>query len=46
MMEVGNGMSIGDDCAHFSMWAMLATPLIVGNDLRHMTKEPVEITHK
>lgn len=39
MMEVGNGMSAGEDRAHFSMWCMLASPLIAGNDLRSMTKE-------
>lgn len=26
MMEVGNGMSVGEDRAHFSMWSMLAAP--------------------
>ncbi|MCJ7754585.1 MAG: glycoside hydrolase family 27 protein [Thermoanaerobaculales bacterium] len=36
MMEVGNGMSDSEDRAHFSMWAMLAAPLIAGNDLRTM----------
>jgi alpha-galactosidase len=39
MMEVGNGMSTGEDRAHFSMWCMLAAPLISGNDLRKMNPE-------
>ncbi|HYG82911.1 MAG TPA: glycoside hydrolase family 27 protein, partial [Pyrinomonadaceae bacterium] len=43
MLEVGNGMSAGEDRAHFSMWAMLAAPLIAGNDLRNMTKETRDI---
>jgi alpha-galactosidase len=43
MMEVGNGMSVNEDRAHFSMWCMLAAPLISGNDLRHMSKETLEI---
>jgi alpha-galactosidase len=43
MMEVGNGMSVSEDRAHFSMWCMLSAPLIAGNDLRHMTNETVEI---
>ena len=43
MMEVGNGMSISEDRAHYSMWCMLAAPLIAGNDLRTMTKETLEI---
>jgi alpha-galactosidase len=38
MLEVGNGgMSDTEDQAHFSMWAMMAAPLIAGNDLRSMT---------
>jgi alpha-galactosidase len=43
MMEVGNRMSVNEDRAHFSMWAMLAAPLIAGNDLRDMTPETVGI---
>jgi alpha-galactosidase len=43
MMEVGNGMSVNEDRAHFSMWSMLAAPLIAGNDLRNMSKETLEI---
>ncbi len=43
MMEVGNGMSVSEDRAHFSMWCMLAAPLIAGNDLRNMSGETIEI---
>jgi alpha-galactosidase len=43
MLEVGNGMSINEDRAHFSMWAMLTSPLIAGNDLRTMSKETAAI---
>jgi alpha-galactosidase len=39
MLEVGNGMAVQEDRAHFSMWAMLAAPLIAGNDLGHMSPE-------
>jgi alpha-galactosidase len=39
MLEVGNGMSNSEDRAHFSMWCMLAAPLIAGNDLRDMPAE-------
>ncbi|MEO7768316.1 MAG: glycoside hydrolase family 27 protein, partial [Ferruginibacter sp.] len=40
MLEVGNGgFTPGENRAHFSMWAMLAAPLIAGNDLRSMTDE-------
>ncbi len=37
MLEVGNGMSAAEDRSHFSIWCMLAAPLIAGNDLRHMS---------
>jgi alpha-galactosidase len=43
MMEVGNGMSVNEDRAHFSMWCMLAAPLIAGNDLRKLSDEAKEI---
>lgn len=38
MLEVGNGMSYSEDKAHFSMWCMLAAPLIAGNDVRKMSE--------
>jgi alpha-galactosidase len=37
MLEVGNGgMTAAEYCAHFSLWAMMAAPLIAGNDVAHM----------
>ncbi len=40
MLEVGNGgMSATEYRAHFSLWALLAAPLMAGNDLRNMTPE-------
>ena len=40
MLEVGNGgMTINEYRAHFSLWAILAAPLIAGNDLRDMAPE-------
>lgn len=36
MLEVGNGLSETEDRAHFSLWAIMAAPLIAGNDLRKM----------
>ncbi|MDP4261213.1 MAG: glycoside hydrolase family 27 protein [Bacteroidota bacterium] len=42
MLEVGNGMKVNEDRAHFSIWCMLAAPLMAGNDLRKMTKEAKE----
>ena len=37
MLEVGNGMSTVEDRAHFSIWCMMAAPLIAGNDIRKMS---------
>ncbi|HVF95860.1 MAG TPA: glycoside hydrolase family 27 protein, partial [Flavisolibacter sp.] len=40
MMEIGNGgLSDTENKSHFSIWAMLAAPLIAGNDLRSMSAE-------
>jgi alpha-galactosidase len=40
MLEVGNGGMTGDEYrAHFSLWAIMAAPLMAGNDLRAMTEE-------
>jgi alpha-galactosidase len=40
MMEVGNGgMTDAEYRAHFSLWAILAAPLIAGNDMAKMSKE-------
>lgn len=39
MLEVGNGMTVAQDRSHFTMWAMLAAPLLAGNDLRTMSQE-------
>ncbi|MFZ1086916.1 MAG: glycoside hydrolase family 27 protein [Terracidiphilus sp.] len=40
MLEVGNGkLSLAENRTHFSMWAMLAAPLLAGNDLPGMKPE-------
>jgi alpha-galactosidase len=40
MLEVGNGkLSLAENRAHFSYWAMLAAPLLAGNDLTAMKPE-------
>ena len=37
MLEVGNGgMTPAEYRAHFSLWAMMASPLMAGNDIAHM----------
>jgi len=44
MLEVGNGgMTIPEYRAHFSFWAILAAPLIAGNDVRSMAPDIQEI---
>ncbi len=43
MLEVGNGLSDSENRAHFSMWCMLAAPLIAGNDIMHMTPETKKV---
>jgi alpha-galactosidase len=40
MLEVGNGaLTVDESRAHFALWAMLAAPLMAGNDLRTMSDE-------
>ena len=40
MLEVGNGeLTLAENRSHFSMWAMLASPLLAGNDLPNMKPE-------
>ena len=52
MLEVGNvitvdeitwAMTESEDRAHFTMWCMLAAPLILGNDLRDISPETLAI---
>jgi len=44
MLEVGNkGLSENESKGHMSLWAILAAPLIAGNDLAHMSKATLSI---
>ncbi|WP_300599359.1 glycoside hydrolase family 27 protein [Niabella sp.] len=43
MLQVGRGMSYEEDKAHFSMWCMLNSPLLAGNDLTKMSAETLRI---
>ncbi|XP_011076595.1 alpha-galactosidase 3-like [Sesamum indicum] len=44
MLEVGNGgMSYHEYRAHFSIWALMKAPLLIGCDVRNMTQETFEI---
>ena len=42
MMEVGNDFSDAENRSHFAMWSMLASPLIMGNDLRTASRETIK----
>jgi alpha-galactosidase len=40
MLEVGNeGLTFAESRAHFSLWCMLAAPLMAGNDIRKTTPD-------
>jgi alpha-galactosidase len=44
MLEVGNGVMNPDEYrTHLSLWAILAAPLLAGNDLTSMTPETVAL---
>ncbi|CAH9056936.1 unnamed protein product [Cuscuta epithymum] len=44
MLEVGNGGMTNDEyIVHFSLWAISKAPLIIGCDVRNMTKETLRI---
>lgn len=43
MLQVGRGMTYEEDKTHFSMWCIMNSPLLAGNDLRNMSKETLEI---
>lgn len=43
MLQVGRGMTYEEDKTHFSMWCMMCSPLMAGNDLRYMSEQTLEI---
>ncbi|CAN1353653.1 Alpha-galactosidase 3 [Linum perenne] len=44
MLEVGNGgMNYHEYRSHFSIWALIKSPLLIGCDVRNMTAETKEI---
>ncbi|MFD5450958.1 NPCBM/NEW2 domain-containing protein [Streptomyces sp. NPDC127100] len=44
MLEVGNGGMTGTEYrTHFSMWSVMAAPLLIGTDLRKASDETLEI---
>ena len=47
MLEVGNGGMTEDEYRqHMSLWAILAAPLLAGNDLTCMTPETIAIAYQ
>ncbi|KAH6795999.1 hypothetical protein C2S51_036985 [Perilla frutescens var. frutescens] len=44
MLEVGNGgMTKNEYIVHFSIWAMSKAPLLIGCDVRNISKDTMEI---
>lgn len=44
MLEVGNGnLSYDQNVSHFSLWCMMCAPLILGNDLRKIPQNVLDI---
>jgi alpha-galactosidase len=44
MLQVGNGeLTISEQRAHFTLWCLVKAPLLLGNDLRNMTQDLMEI---
>ncbi|KAF4363829.1 hypothetical protein F8388_000494 [Cannabis sativa] len=44
MLEVGNGgMNVEEYRSHFSIWAAMKAPLLIGCDVRSLSKETLEI---
>ncbi|KAI0662631.1 alpha-galactosidase [Cubamyces menziesii] len=44
MLEVGNGgMNFDEYVTHFSMWALVKSPLILGNDITNMSNDTLAI---
>lgn len=43
MLQLGRGMSYEEDKTHFSMWCMMQSPLLLGNDLNKMSAETLGI---
>jgi alpha-galactosidase len=44
MLEIGNdSLTLTESMTHFSLWCLLAAPLMAGNDLRSMSPEITEV---
>jgi len=43
ILQVGRGMTYQEDKTHFSMWCILNSPLIAGNDLTKVSEQTISI---
>lgn len=43
MLEVGRGLTAEEDKSHFSMWCIMSSPLILGNDMSTITQTTKDI---
>jgi alpha-galactosidase len=44
MLEIGNGkLTLDESKTHMSLWALLAAPLLAGNDLTRMSQQTLDI---
>lgn len=44
MLEVGNGgLTVQQERSHFTLWAIMKSPLLLGNDIANMTKTTIDI---
>jgi alpha-galactosidase len=44
MLEVGNGhLTLAEQRSHFTLWSLIKAPLLLGNDLRNISPEVIEI---
>ena len=44
MLEIGNpGLSVSEQRVHFSLWCIMASPLLIGTDLMNINNDSLEI---
>lgn len=43
MLQVGRGMTYEEDKAHFTMWCLMHSPLLLGNDLTTLSEQTKDI---
>jgi hypothetical protein len=43
MLEVGRGLTAEEDKSHFSMWCIMSSPLVLGNDMRTISQSTKSI---